>query len=101
MFTNMGSRVVTLILFAGAGLCLEAVEVLDPEDAARIGPSEPGFLPAHALRFAEPPEGAVVLPGDSVFFNCRTAGGPVSGERRSFVLLNKFSGEDSPHNSGG
>ena len=47
----------------------------DDDDDDRIGPSEPGFLPSGALRFAEDPESAVALPGDHVYFSCKTAGG--------------------------
>ncbi len=47
----------------------------DEDDDDRIGPSEPGFLPSGALRFAEDPESAVALPGDHVYFSCKTAGG--------------------------
>lgn len=40
-----------------------------------VGPSSAGFLPSHALRFSEHPDAVVALPGDEVFFNCKTAGG--------------------------
>ena len=67
------SRSLPLLLLVGLFSCSCGEGGHDDED--RIGPSEPGFLPDHSLRFVEHPESLVAMPGDEVFFDCRTAGG--------------------------
>ncbi len=67
------------VIPAAPGLEVDPAEE-DDDAGDRIGPSEPGFLPSHALRFVEHPESAVALPGDQVFFSCKTAGGAGGGD---------------------